>query len=151
MPDLNAVFEAIKATINTVHDSGPVVWGQPLHDRDWSVPLRHGEQIRGWIVSMAATRTMAASLGRQRSEITWRVHHLAEIERDGGSRRAFEERLEAVRRAFLNDDSLGGNVAALAAAGSDLRGLQITSADEVQFGGAALHLAECQLVTLITA
>ena len=149
MTDLTNIFEAIKHTINSIPDSGPVTYGQQIESGSWRDPLMLDNAIRGWIVTPVASSTLMPSPGRSLQQISWRVFHLAQIETDAGaSRTAFDSRLQAARRAILADDTLGGTVLQCAAEGSALRGLQINSADEVMVHRVALHMADATLVTL---
>ena len=149
MADLNGIFEAIKRTINGVPDSGSVTYGQQIEDRGWREPLMLNGEIRGWIVTPVASATSSPAVGRSLQQINWRVYHLAQVAADAGaSRRAFDNRLQAVRRAFLANGTLGGAVVQCAPEGSRLTGLQIHSADEVMVHRVALHMADSTLVTL---
>lgn len=135
------------AEVGRVHDLEP--WGrtQAEFEAQYLHTLPDGaKQLRGWFVRRTRTVETTAGLGRTINEHTWQLRCFMALDSAARSEIAFDTLVEAVRRAFRNDLTLGGAVQP----GPVNRpaGLSLTDSTPAMFVGVLCHAATLSLATV---
>lgn len=132
-------------TVGIVHDEEPWARTEARWGELYKVDTGAGKVIRGWWVRRIRTRELSPHLGRAINVHTWRIRGFSVLDSDAGTGVAFDDLVEAIRRAFRLDPTLDG--AAQPGPVDQPSGIQVNDSGPVWFAGALCHSADLTLAT----
>lgn len=143
--------EALRTLIAAVPEVGVVHAFEPYAKTQtefqaaylWTVP-GGGQQLRGWHIRRTATRERELGVGRTLNAHTWRVRGFMALDLGGATELEFDDLVEAIRRAYRLNPTLGG---AAQLSPADGAGIDVTASVPVFFAGVLCHSATLQLTT----
>jgi hypothetical protein len=94
-------------------------------------------QVRGWFVRRMRTRESQLGIGRWHNVHSWELRGFMSLDTEAGTGKTFDDLIEAGRRAYRADESLGG-AAEIGPLGSS-SGMQLTDSRPVVFSGVLCH------------
>lgn len=110
----------------------------------WAAVPGGAQQLRGWHIRRTATRERELGVGRTLNAHTWRITGYMALDQGGATELVFDELIEAIRRAYRLNPTLGG---AAALSPADGAGVDVTDSKPVVFCGVLCHSASLQLTT----
>lgn len=131
--------------VGLVHDEEPYARTEARFRELYQYPAEAGPVIRGWWVRRIRTRELAPHLGRVINVHTWRIRGFAALDSDAGTGVAFDDLVEAIRRAFRLDPTLDG--VAQPGPVDQPSGVQVNDSGPVMFAGVLCHSADLALTT----
>lgn len=149
---LQAVRDAIVATLETVADIGVVHGYEPLaksmQDLRAYYQSRGLQQLRGWYVRRISTQEVGEIFERGVEYATWRIQGYVAVSDAGASEIETQELVESIRQAFREDRDLGGAVASQSAPsrGGEI-GIQVREISTVMFCDVLCHAIRLELGT----
>lgn len=151
MPTVKQIRDAIKAKILTVAGAGTVHTYQRYAKEASKLATlyKFGDPARflGWNLSRVATRELFVDTGRWSVFHTWRIRGYMGIDDADATEELFDDKVEEIRTAFRDDDSLGGLVFSCINPESLEAGIQVLESRPVMFAGVLCHNAELGLMT----
>lgn len=143
---------AIKALIESVTDAGMVHDHEPYGRTEvdfrrlyaWT-DTSGATQVRGWFVQRTRTVETVAGNGRTINVHTWRVRHFMSLDAEGATELIFDDLVEAVRRAYRADVTLGGAVQPGPL--GQQSGFQVNDSGAAYLAGVLCHAATLSLTT----
>jgi hypothetical protein len=143
---------AIVAMLQAVPDAGQVHDEEPYGRTEsafralyaWTDP-QGAQQLRGWYLRRTRTAERELGVGRTLDVHTWQLRGFATLNPEQGTGKAFDALIEAVRKAYRDDMTLGG----VAQPGplDQLSGWQLNDSGPVVLAGALCHGATLTLTT----
>lgn len=132
--------------IGIVHDEEPFARTQTEFQAKylWQ-PVSGPAQLRGWFVRRATTREQELGIGRVHQVFGWDIQGFMALDPDNDSGKTFDDLVEAIRKAYRDDPTLGG-VAEIGPLGQ-VTGVQVPASGPVMFTGVLCHAARLQLQT----
>lgn len=138
------MLEAV-AGIGIVHPEEPYAKTQAAFQAayQWEQP-DGSKQLRGWFLRRTGTSEVTLGVGRVLNSFNWRIQGFMALQTPG-SGIEFDELVESIRKAFRNDETLGG----VAQPGplNKPTGVQVVDSSPVMFAGVLCHGAALQLQT----
>lgn len=134
------------AEIGNVHDEEPYARAESAFREFYAWEDAAGQQqLRGWFVRRTRTAEREVGLGRTVNAHTWLVRGFASFDSAAGTGKAFDDLVEAVRRAYRADITLGGAVDP--GPMDNPSGLQVADIGPVVLAGALCHAVTLNLTT----
>ncbi len=103
------------------------------------------EQLRGWYVRRLAFRVERNGAGRRRVFTSWQIRGVMALADEMQSEIVFDALVDAVRRAFEDDATLGGAVQSTLF--ETEVGAQLKNSGPVMFAGVLCHAADLVITT----
>lgn len=108
-----------------------------------------GDRINGWFVSRLGVREVEDTADTNFEIADWRIKGYASFLDDEASELAFDLKIDQLRAAFRNDETLGGSLWQIGDNDRDSEiGLQVESMRPVMFCGVLCHEATLRLTTV---
>lgn len=104
-----------------------------------------GTQLRGWYLRRVRTTERLGGIGRTVNSHNWELRGFMAMDPANGSGKAFDDLIEAIRRAYRQDETIGGAVQPGPL--DQLSGWQVNNSLPVLFCGALCHSATLALTT----
>lgn len=151
MPTVTAIRAAIKTKIESVTDIG-VVHDYERYTKE-AAKFRElyfhaaSNRILGWHVRRVSTRELLTDHDRWSVFHGWRIRGFMGLEDAEATEKSFDDKIEALRDAFREDDDLGGLVLTCVNPDSGEAGLQLIEHNPVLLAGVLCHKAELALTT----
>jgi hypothetical protein len=142
-----AIVATLRAVANVghVHDEEPYAREQAAFQSFYAWADGTGKkQLRGWYVVRTATRETTLGVGRVVNVHTWRIRGFMALQ-PPGSGVAFDDLVEAMRKPFRDDETLGG--VCEPGPTQPQTGLQVVDSGPVMFTGVLCHSATLTLQT----
>lgn len=141
---LAAMMSAVP-NIGLVHDEEPYARGEAAFRALYAWAGPSGTELRGWWLRRIRTQERNGGLGRTVNAHTWELRGFMALDTTRGSGKAFDDLIEAVRRAYRLDPTLDGAAqpGPLDAAG----GVQLLDSSPVVLSGTLCHGCRLQLTT----
>lgn len=134
------------AEIGNVHDEEPYARAESAFREFYAWEDATGaQQLRGWFLVRTRTAERALGVGRTMEAHTWRLRGFMSLDSTAGTGKTFDDLVEAVRRAYRDDITLGG--VAVPGPLEQLSGWQLADAGPVVLAGALCHGATLTLTT----
>lgn len=134
------------AEIGNVHDEEPYARAESAFREFYAWEDAAGQQqLRGWFVRRTRTAERALGVGRTLNAHTWQLRGFMSMDSAAGTGKAFDDLVEAVRRAYRDDITLGG--AAEPGPLQEPSGWQVADIGPVVLAGALCHGATLTLTT----
>lgn len=147
---LEAIRAAIVAKLNAVPGIGRV----HRYERFAATNAKfvelyaNGDQILGWHVRRVAAETKPVSFDHAEEATSWEIRGYASLSDANESEIELDALVEAIRAAFLADDTLGGAVETCST--QSAAGLQLVDSGPVMFAGVLCHGVRLTLRTVET-
>lgn len=140
-----ALMSAV-ADIGLVHDEEPFARAEAAFREFYQWDDGSGVmQLRGWFIRRTRTAERDAGIGRTINAHSWLVRGFASLDTAAGTGKAFDDLVEALRRAYRADPTLNGAVQPGPL--DQLSGLQLTDSGPVVLAGVLCHGATLALTT----
>lgn len=137
---------AIAAALNTVPDIGQVHDHEPYGRTEVDFRSLYGwtdasgqTQVRGWFLQRTRTAEGTPNSGRTINTHTWRLRAFMSLDEAGATELTFDALVEAARKVFRDDPTLGGAVDPGPL--NQATGLQVTDSGPAYLAGVLCHVA----------
>lgn len=151
MPTVKQIRDAIKAKVAGVAGSGQAhTYERYAKEASKFVELykdASSGRILGFHVRRVATREVLVDTDRWAIYHAWRIRGYMSLDDADATEELFDTKIEALRDAFRDDDSLGGLVFSCVNPQSNEAGLQLLDHSPVMLAGVLCHKAELALTT----
>jgi len=143
--------QALAALIGAVPMAGLVHDHEPYAAQEaafrtkylWTLPSG-ARQVRGWFIRRTGTRETELGVARVLNMHTWQVRGFMALDDAADTEIEFDELIEAIRKAYRADPTLGG---AADLSPADGAGINVTDSRPVVFCGVLCHSAVLTLTT----
>lgn len=151
MPTVDQIRAAIKAKIESVANRGVVHDYERYAKEAAKFATLYKDaasgRILGWHVRRVTTREVLVDTDRWSIFHGWRIRGYMSLEDADGTEKLFDAKVEEIRDAFRDDDSLGGLIFSCVNPQNNEAGLQLLDHGPVLLAGVLCHKAELALTT----